>query len=34
MYISEFACGFVTCILIEVAAVIVYGIYDTIRKKK
>lgn len=28
MYISEFTCGFVACILLEVAGVIVYAIYD------
>lgn len=33
MYIPEFICGFVACILLEVAGVIVYAIYDNWKKK-
>lgn len=33
MYISEFTCGFVACILLEVAGVIVYAIYDNWKKE-
>jgi hypothetical protein len=33
VYISEFTCGFVACILLEVAGVIVYAIYDNWKKK-
>ncbi len=34
MYISEFACGVGSTILVEISLVIVYAIYDSCKKKK
>lgn len=33
MYIPEFICGFVACILMEIILIIVYVIYDNWKKK-
>lgn len=34
MYISEFVCGVIATIVVEIALIIVYAIYDNFRKKK
>ena len=34
MYISEFICGVIATIVVEIALIIVYAIYDNFRKKK
>lgn len=34
MYISEFWCGVIFTILLEVAALVIYGIVDSMKKKK
>ena len=34
MYISEFVCGVIATLLVEMAALIIYAIYDECGKKK
>ena len=34
MYISEFACGVIFTIVVEIALLIAYAIYDNFKKKK
>lgn len=34
MYISEFICGIAATIITEIALLIVYAIYDSMKKKK
>lgn len=34
MYISEFACGVIATIVVEIALIIAYVIYDNFKKKK
>ena len=34
MYISEFACGVIATIVVELALIIAYAIYVNFRKKK
>ena len=34
MYISEFVCGIAATIIVEIAAIIAYGVYLNIKKKK
>lgn len=34
MYISEFVCGVIATIGVEIGLLIIYAIYDSFRKKK
>ena len=34
MYISDFACGVIATIVVEIVLLISYAIYDNFRKKK